>query len=504
MTRLAATVLLLTFACGGGPARAPAPIARPPAPAPAPAPAPPSLDDPATRDEALDDLEEELARATSITDEQARLSSIRALADRSLGDVLRVWGTVDDVRFRGRLLDYLVQLHDPRTIAWLEEVVLSPEPTFQLRRDAMEGLGTFHDPTVIPTAIRGLFLFGADPTERMDDVAARTLAAIGRPAVEPLLRVLRGQDEEAQALAAAYVVALRQESPDSQLRADQLLVEEASSALGILGDPSAFDGLVAVARRRDPALSIAAVVALADLDLAEPEASQVRGLLESRYASAPLESKAELLSTMRARIDPRSLPFLERVARDRRASELLRVLAFDAAVSIALGPEARPLEAIELSDRSVVESRMAVLELSRRCARDVECWLAEAGSEHVDVLEKVAYALGRLGHGDPRALSSLRALVAHPEVRVRLAALAGLDRAGAGGEAVRAIAALRDREAGQPSWAAFATAALPAMASFAARARRALNEEPEEAEAAAPTEDAPDRRPPPADDRPRR
>ncbi len=207
---------------------------------------------------------------------------------------------------------------------------------------------------------------------------------------------------------------------------------------------------------------------------------------------------------MRARIDPASLPFLIRVARSRRADELVRVLAFHAAVFIALGPEARPLKAIRLPDRSAMVSRVEVIDLALRCAEDIECWLAEAGSEHVDVLEKVAYALGRLGADDARAQASLRALLGHTEVRVRLAALIGLDRAGAAGEVADLIATLKEREEGTGAWSAFATAALPAAASFEARqARRAeVSEEPEEEEA--PRAGAPDRRPPRAPDRSRR
>jgi hypothetical protein len=251
-----------------------------------------------------------------------------------------------------------------------------------------------------------------------------------------------------------------------------------------------------------------ALVALAELDLEGEQAARVRRLLESRYASGTLEEKAQLIVVMRSRLDPASLPFLSRVARDRRADELLRVLAYHAAAFVALGPEARPLKSIRLPDPSVVHSRAPVLDLALRCAEDVECWLAQAGTEHVDELEKVAYALGRLGAGNERAQSSLRALLAHAEVKVRLAALVGLDHAGAGGEVAAVIAELREREEGRASWAAFATAALPAAARFEAReARRAaLSAGPEEAEeeAAAPKGGAPDRRRRRADGRPRR
>jgi hypothetical protein len=566
MMRLSVVPLLATLACGGVTSGVHRTSNEP---------ADPSLDDPGTRDEALAGLEIRLANALRVASGDRSAPEVRALADESVDEAVRVFGEVDDARFRARLLEYLLQLRDVRALHALllaldDEALATPAARalahldlpagaaheasqvlaahlpgaaadahlalaiiaalvatndvsattaleaaavgsetahdFHVRRVAMEALGMFHDRSATGAGIRGLFVSGEDPTQRMDDAAVRTLARIGAPAVAPLTRVLRGADEDARALAAAYVDALRRESPDTELEVDQVLVEQAAAALGAIGDPAAFDALVAVAEGDDPTKSIPALVALADLDLEGQQARRARVLLESKYAAAPLEAKAQLLSVMRSRIDPASLPFLRRVARNRGTDELLRVLAFHAAVLIALGTEARPLKEIRLPDRSAIESRTPVLELALRCAEDVDCWLAEAGSEHVDELEKVAYALGRLGAEDLRAQASLRALLRHAEVRVRLAALIGLDRARAGGEIAEEIAELRAREEGQRSWAAFATAALPAAASFEAREarRRSVNEEPPAPEGAAPKGGARDRHQPRAGDRLRR
>ena len=365
----------------------------------------------------------------------------------------------------------------------LADVAVSPDSPhdFHVRRVAMESLGALADPMAAEAAIVGLFVFGADPTERMDDVASCTLVRIGRPAIAPLLRVLTDEDAAARAAAEAFVEAARAQSPDTTIDADDIRVQQAATTLGTLGDPAAFDGLLAVAESDDPSRAVPAVIALSALDLDDARREQVRRLLESRYQMASLEAKAQLLEAMRARIDPASLPFLSRVARSRRADEVLRVLAFHAATFVALGAEASALKSIRLPDRSATESREPVLELAVRCAEDIECWLAEAGSEHVDVQEKVAYALGRLGQGDERARSSLFALLRHPEVRVRLAALVGLDRIGAGEEAVRVIEAL-----GQDALHAFATRALPAAARFEARARRGTPVSEARVEGAAP------------------
>jgi HEAT repeat protein len=340
----------------------------------------------------------------------------------------------------------------------------------------METLGTFRDERALPYALEGLFLFEpGSPAMRVNDVAAMTLVRIGASVVPPLVALLRGDDGEVRPLVNAYIDAVHAQSPDTELSVARVVAGEAAYVLGTLGDPAAYDALLDAAGDDDPDRRLVALLALARLDIDARPANRVRALIESAYPDMPLESQAQLLGVIQRRIDPESLPFLVSVARGGRTDDVLRVLAFRAASLVALGRETRPLASIRLPD-TVAPS--PTLTLGTRCARDLDCWLGATEAADGDSLERVAYALARLGvdtvspEDGARIRAALYDLLGHPEVRVRLSALTALDHLGAGRETATRIHQMAAAEEGRSTWRAFATAALPDAARFEAREAR--------------------------------
>ncbi|MGD8826743.1 MAG: HEAT repeat domain-containing protein, partial [Myxococcales bacterium] len=66
---------------------------------------------------------------------------------------------------------------------------------FLINRLAAQQLGELRDPDAVPALIKCLFLFAPNqPDLRMNDVAAEALILIGRPSLDPLLKVLEGKD----------------------------------------------------------------------------------------------------------------------------------------------------------------------------------------------------------------------------------------------------------------------------------------------------------------------
>ena len=142
-------------------------------------------------------------------------------------------------------------------------------------------------------------------------------------------------------------------------------------------------------------------------------------------------------------------------------------MAVSAAALTALGAETRPLGRLVGARASAeLQALGPIIELASRCGEDVECWLAEVGSDDVAVVERTAYALGRLAEGSEPAVSALLGLLSYADIRVRLAALAGLDRAGVG-----QLAATRLREIAEEE-GEFSRAGLAYAARFEARAAR--------------------------------
>jgi len=536
---------LLSIACGGA-----EPVQTS---TPDPEPTGPLLEDPLTRAEALAELESRLGAALSANDGDFTTPEVVAIAHETVADATRAYLNVDDVTYRGHVLEYLVTLHDPRALnafvaaldvedSAIEEhavtaahalaeirlpdevadvavsalsrrllavedarpvdnrlrvsilralgfigrpsavpaiaqvaIRIDERQSFLINRLAMEQLAEIRHESALDAAIAGLFLFDADdPAVRMNDVALLTLARIGQPAVAPLTALFSGQDSAVRPIVNAYVDAVRAASPDTELGVAQVVASETALVLGTLGDPSAFDALVEATEGDDPDRRVAAALALARLDVPRRQSQRVRTILEAEYRSAPLESKAQLIAAMQRRVDPAHVRFLASVVRDRRAEDVLKRLAFRAAALTVLAEEARAVTRLTPPE-GAAEGTM--LDVVGRCARDLDCWLGEAASDDSAVLERVAYALGRLAEGeDMRPVTALTDLLRHPEVRVRLAAIAALDRARQGQVGAGVIYDVSVAEAGRPEWQAFAPAAMPAAARFEARAARQQSE----------------------------
>ena len=358
---------------------------------------------------------------------------------------------------------------------------LDGEQSFLINRLAVEQLGRIADPGAVPTLIQALFLFEPGrPTMRMNDVAATALVRIGRPSLEPLLALLRGENQQANEIVRDYIEAVR--SADAEV-ADAMTVEqvvggEATFALGALGFPEAGDLLVEETRAADPYRRIAGAIALVRLDLPPTQAARVRSALQRVYGSVGARAKPQLLAAMRYTYDPELLPFLLARAGDAGAHRDVRVFAFEAAALLGGEPEAERLRRLTRREadgadglRERFEVYSPALDAATECAEDLQCWERQLASDDALVARKAAYMIARYARGNAEMVRLLAGHLGHPDLAARMAILQALDHTATASvereameAAIRRISELQEAEEGQPIWTTFGGEALPIQA----------------------------------------
>jgi hypothetical protein len=311
---------------------------------------------------------------------------------------------------------------------------------------------------------------------RMNDVAAEALVRIGRPSYEPLLALMRGENEEAKAIVDAYIeaVSARDEAAAEAMSAEMLMNAEATFTLGALGYADAFDAILEEAQSEDINRRINASIALVRLNLDEAHLAQVRDVLKSTYQAAELQAKPQLLAAMRMMYDPELLPFFLEQGADRELHPQVRLEAVKAYALLANANDAGALRELIRREpasedggfKENFEQNEPLLALAAECDEDVSCWIGKLGDSDKDKVKKAAYMLGRTGTGNEEAINALVGLLDHNELEVRLAALSALDRIATGGSqaAVDKIEELRETEEGRSIWNNFSREALPTQA----------------------------------------
>lgn len=395
-----------------------------------------------------------------------------------------------DNRMRIEFIRALGQIGDRRATPILTKVATAQteEQNFLINRLAAQQLGILADPAAVPAMIKGLFLFAPNnPAMRMNDVAAEALVRIGRPSYEPLLEVLRGNDEEVNSIASAYIEAVRQRDEDAarQMSVEGLRSAEATFVLGALGFPEALEPVLAETRQEDVGRRINGALAIVRLNLPPSQRSQVRDTLQRVYEAAPIEAKPQLIAAMRYTYDAELLPFLLDQVEDADLLPQIRVAAAEAYALLANGQEAAALrQLIEREPASAdggfkenFQEKAPALDAARECDQNLECWKGKLGADEVLVLRKAAYMIGRYGQGNGEMVRALTEKLGHPELEVRLAVLQALDHVAtrqAGAEAINAavqkIDDLRQMEEGRSIWNNFSREALPIQARLRQRA----------------------------------
>ncbi len=358
---------------------------------------------------------------------------------------------------------------------------------FLINRLAAQQLGELRDPAAIPSLIRCLFLFAPNrPDLRMNDVAAEALILIGRPSLKPLLKMLQGKDETANAIAQSYIDSIKARRPDlaTKMTVRQVTGAEASFALGALGFSEALEPLLQEANASDTARKLNSAIALVRLKVPSAQRERVRSTLKQVYGSLPkgyegVRMRGQLLAAIAHTYDPELMPFILEQLNDQKANPELRLIAAqnyallankaDAAKFASAVANERPSEAGGYREKFTEHEPL--MNLAEECDAAVPCWVGKVGSADPKVARKAAYMLGRYGVGNREAIAALVDQLGSEDLGVRLGALMALDKIAEDGapDAVMKIDELRSREEGQSVWTMFRVEALPVQARLRSR-----------------------------------
>ncbi|MBX7191743.1 MAG: hypothetical protein K1X94_06785 [Sandaracinaceae bacterium] len=435
-------------------------------------------------------------------DDAQKAEVITALA-RALGRVNGARGA--DNRMRIEFIRTLGALRDFRTTAALSEVMLrqSENQNFLINRLAAEQLGLTADPAAAPALIKALYVFDpANPMMRMNDVGAQALVRIGRPALQPLLDTLAGNNAEATQIATAYIAAVRQRAPEAaaQMTPDSIIAGEASYALGQLGFREAIDPLLREVNQidegerpdaveedaRDESHMVAAALALVSINRDASDTPRIREALTTVYNRLSPEirpghaSRPQILVAMQHFQDPELMPFLTaRAGRPGRGEEddpNVRILAFRGAVLLANASEAAALQQIYTSEpegdsRDGFGEYEPLFSVITECNENLSCWITKLGDSNTLIARKACYMVARYGRGNADAVTALVAQIGHTDEETRGEVLYALDFAATGGSpaAVTRIDELRHAEEGRAIWQHIESLALAIQARLSTR-----------------------------------
>lgn len=377
---------------------------------------------------------------------------------------------------------------------FLAEVMTSPvenQSEFQAARLAGQQLSGVATAASTESMIKALYMFGmGNPRMRFNDIAGAVLVAIGQPAVAPLLETLRGNNSDANAIAEAYIAAVREvdENAAEQMSASQEVSREATVTLGSLGFADAYEPLLAETQSEDMFRRVNAAIAIARLNLPESRSSDVREMMLRVYGSLPNTfegegARGQIVANSRTLFDGSYFDFWLEEAGNTRAHPEIRLAAVQAMGLIANAEESQRLGTwIESLDRpgeddddpylvQFNESTQKAREVATECNEDVACYIGKLSDSEAQVVEKAASMLGRYGRGNAEAITALVGALSHSNIQVRVAAARAIDRIATSGssEAVEALAEMQANGAGTATWRAFAPIAIPTLARLRAR-----------------------------------
>lgn len=375
------------------------------------------------------------------------------------------------------VVEALGGLEDHAATAPLTQIAMRENSplNFLINRLALMQLARLGDQAAIPAFIKALFFRSPDLRLGMEDVAIGGLVRIGTPALQPLLDVLAGRNQEANAAAQTQVAALTA-AGQRGITAEGLVKQRAVSALGALGRAEAFEPILAETRVEDLQRKVTAAGSLLSLTLTDAQTAQARDAVIATINSLPatsmegLAARAALMSQALATFDPGWLPFLMTQAKNRDAHPDVRLVALQTYAFIANKQESIEAAGLLASEPTSADGgqkeRFAqlqpVIAAANACDVDVTCWLGKLRDNDALVIQKAAVMIGRLGRGNQQAIDALVPLIGHQKAEVRIAALGALDRIAQNGApaAVAKIDELAQREDGQQVWSRVAPEAL--------------------------------------------
>jgi hypothetical protein len=405
-----------------------------------------------------------------------------------------------DNRMRIEFIRALGNLNHPSATDALVAVAVrqSESQSFLINLLAFEQLAKLGAPSSIPALVKGLYMYDPKaPQRRANDVAALGLVRVGRASIEPVLAALAGNNQDANALMASYLEAMRAQNPvaASMTNVATLVAAEATYTLGEIGDRSVVDVLVRETETRpaandEPSKAIAGArrlggaIALARIYRNPEDTPRIRAAIQSVYRQADKPTRMQVLRAMQHLIDEGSQPFLLEVARTRE-DELpdLRIIALNAYAMLATKAEAAQARAViarepgpdadEPGFKTVfIDQNDKALSVAEECDVDVACYIRKLDDRDPKVARKAAYMLARLGRGNPQVLSALVAKIGHQDATVRGDVLYAVDYVAERGspEAIAKIEELARTEEGRSIWTQTKTLALTTAARLRMRA----------------------------------
>ena len=397
----------------------------------------------------------------------------------------------DDNKMRTGMIQALGSMHDKRATPILTRIATTQDETqnFLINRLAVQQVGELGDVGAVPDLIKSLFLFAPNnPGIRMNDVAAEALVRLGKPSLAPLLTVLKGNNKQANATAAAYIKAIKARRPDiaKEMSVRQVTSADAAYALGALGFSQALNPLLAESKSGDEVRRLNGAIALVRLNTTGADREAVRLALKSTYASMPkgfsgVRLKGQLVAAMAHTYDGGLFPFIREQIANRKHNPELRLIAAQNYALLAGREEAKSMQALIASEPSSenggykekLKEHSTALKLAKECGKKIACWVDKVNNPDVATARKGAYMLGRFGVGNKSAIDALVGQLSNEELGVRLAALLALDRVATNGSkvAVDKINELRKAEQGRAVWTGFRTEALPIQARLRSRIR---------------------------------
>jgi HEAT repeat protein len=375
-------------------------------------------------------------------------------------------------------------LNDPAALDVLTKVALrqSEEQNFLINNLAVQQIAKLADPSSVPTMIEALYLFDpSDPRNRLTKTAPLALVRIGKPALEPLLKVVKGEDPKALALSKQWIEAIRQRAPQvaDQMKPTAEMKKEAARTLGLLGFREAIDPLVQLSSDPDPGVALGGAVALVSINRTDADTARIRDVLIKTYNAQEKMQRMQLLRALQHLFDPGAQDFLLTVAKTPE-DELpdIRVIALNAYALLADKSEAAAADKLIAGDDSAYKANFEqqnrpLLNAANECDKDVACWTKKLGDKDVNVARKAAYMLARVGRGKPEVITALVGKLDDPREEVRGDVLYALDFVAVNGspEGVKKIEEMERVEKGRAIWSHIEELAQPTAARLAARGK---------------------------------
>jgi HEAT repeat protein len=401
----------------------------------------------------------------------------------SLGRIERSRGV--DNQMRKLFIEALGRLQDKGATDTLIKISLSRSEAqnFLFNILAAQQLVKIADPKSVPAMIKALYLFDpSKPQMRMNDVAAATLVAVGKPSLQPLIDTLQGKNEDANQLVRDYIQAIKRRDPDfaAKMNEKALISNEAAYALGKLGYREAIEYLIGETEADNENRKFGAAIALVSINREEADTAPILEAIQKVYDKIEPVKRPQLLVAVRHLYASEVMPWFLHVLKTYEFElSPIRLFSFIGYAMLANKAEMQELN-VFLEKGPQFKQRMGmnfkgyemVMASAAECDENIECWVGKLKHKENIVVRKAANTIARFGRGNEAAIAGLVAHLQHRDLEVRNEVLGALDYIAVKGSkvAVDKINEMEDKEAGRSIWNNFKREALPTRSRLIIRA----------------------------------